>query len=199
MSSATPCIHVVDISILLCDASCFWWQNIRMLTSRKTWYRKKCCSVAGCNNYTAFVTIKLDNAENQSSGWLLRKPTVRAKCMEVGTRINMTQCVNDHSFWGTVCGDTHVCLYNTSDVIYVTHVFCVTLFWSVMCHLPITSPQPLMTKRWLELSDTKCSILWTDYIIVQVNNVHKDIDIYTQPVFRIYFLLYIRIKPFLSG
>ena len=44
------------------------------------------------------VTIRLDNAENQSSGWLLRKPTVRAKCVEVGTRINMTQCVNDHPF-----------------------------------------------------------------------------------------------------
>ena len=45
-----------------------------------------------------FVTIRLDNAENQSSGWLSRKPTVRAKCVEVGTRINMTQCVNGHPF-----------------------------------------------------------------------------------------------------
>ena len=94
-----------------------------------------------------FVTIRLDNVENQSSGWLLREPTVRAKCVEVGTRINMTQCVNDHPFVEpSVCGDTHVCLYNTSDVTCVTHVFCVTPFGSVMCHLPITSLQRLMTK-----------------------------------------------------
>ena len=49
------------------------------------------CSLVG-------VTIWLDNAENQSSRWLLRKPTVRAKCVEVGTRINMTRCVDDHPF-----------------------------------------------------------------------------------------------------
>ena len=51
--------------------------------------------------------------------------------------------------WNRLRGDTHVCLYNTSDVICVTHVFCVTPFWSVMCHLPITSLQRLMTKSWL--------------------------------------------------
>ena len=45
-----------------------------------------------------FVMIWLDNAENQSSGRLLRKPTMRAKCVEGGTRINITRCVNDHPF-----------------------------------------------------------------------------------------------------
>ena len=48
--------------------------------------------------YIYIVTIRLENAENQSSGWLLRKPTLRAKCVEFGTRINMTHCVNDHPF-----------------------------------------------------------------------------------------------------
>ena len=44
------------------------------------------------------VMIRLDNTENQSIRWLLRMPTMRAKCVEVGTRINMTRCVNDHPF-----------------------------------------------------------------------------------------------------
>ena len=50
------------------------------------------------NHAILFVMIQLEDAENQSSRWLLRKPTVRDKCVEVGTRINMTQRVHDHPF-----------------------------------------------------------------------------------------------------
>ena len=51
--------------------------------------------------------------------------------------------------WTYLCGDTYVCLYNTSVIICVTRMFCVKPFGSVMFHLPITSLQRLMTKSWL--------------------------------------------------
>ena len=43
------------------------------------------------------VTIRLDNAENQSSGWLLRKPTVRAKCWHKNQYGTVCQ-------WSPICG-----------------------------------------------------------------------------------------------
>ena len=41
--------------------------------------------------------------------------------------------------WNRLCGDTHVCLYNTRDVISVTHVFCYTI---LVCNVSFTHHQP---------------------------------------------------------
>ena len=99
-----------------------------------------------CTKYLVYqkviidVTIRLDNAENQSSGWLLRKPTMRAKCVEVGTRINMTQCVNDHPFvepsvWWYPC-------------VFVYHQWrhmcypCVLCYIILVCNVSFTHHQP---------------------------------------------------------
>ena len=88
------------IGIRICAMPCGMWNthwrwSHWIYTKRRKWITD---ATFGKNNWFEIVTIRLDNAENQSSGWLLRKPTVRAKCVEVGTRINMTQCVNDHPF-----------------------------------------------------------------------------------------------------
>ena len=59
---------------------------------------------------------------------------------------------------------------------------CVLCYTILVCNVSFTHHQPAAADdqelNWL--SDTKSSILWTGYIIVQVNNVHKDIYIYNQ-------------------
>ena len=57
---------------------------------------------------------------------------------------------------------------------------CVLWYTILVCNVSFTIHQPAAAddQELTSLSDTKSSILWTGYIIVQVNNVHKYIDIY---------------------
>ena len=114
------------------------------------------------------VTIRLVNTENQSSGWLLRKPRVRASCLEVGTRINMTRCVNDHPFVKQSC-ITPVTSYVLSTCTVLNHsgLQCV-IYPSPACSL-LTSLAMLAVSCWLQMA-LSCTRIVTKILIYKLRS-----------------------------
>ena len=87
------------------DQYCFqWWLDTEETTQSITRINQHLvqrhiyAALQGDELRKQIAMIRLDGTQKLFSEWLLRETTVKAKCAEVATRINMARSANDHQF-----------------------------------------------------------------------------------------------------